>query len=135
MIDKPTPFRTRLPQPVDLDLEQEIEDTIRTAHHTPVPPAPQPVTIEDIGRLSAEAVQAQYEQAAQSIEAMGEAVKERITKLEAAMHECDADMKMVSETASAVREKGKMIFAQIEEANHISKDIRSVCADFKMRIG
>jgi hypothetical protein len=131
MTDRATPIRRQ--QPAILDLEAEVANTLRGDHRTPLPPAPT-VSIEDIGRLSAEAVQAQYEHAAQSIESMGAAVKERISKLEAAMHECDADMKMIAETAAAVREKGKLIFAQIEEANSVSKDIRAACTEFKSKV-
>jgi predicted LPLAT superfamily acyltransferase len=108
------------------------------SHTTPLPviaPVQSTATINDLGRLSAEAVQAQYEEAAKSVEAMGNAVKDRIVKLEAALHECDADMKALAEMAASVREKGKLIFAQIEEANNVSKDIRTACEDFKKKVG
>jgi len=96
---------------------------------------PKPVAAEDLGRLSAEAVQAQYEKAAAAVEEMGTAVKERISKLEGALRETDADMKLLSEAAAAIREKGKLVYLQIEEANILSQDIRAAADGFKLKVG
>ena len=87
-------------------------------------------TGEDIGRLSAEAVLAQYEEAAKSVEAMGNEIKDRIKRLEGAMIEADSDMKTVAEAAAAIREKGKLAQLMIEEASGVSKQIRETCAEF-----
>lgn len=138
MQDQPTSMRRKR----ELEFNQPpIEDDIVKiwSPHTPLPPPPAlidgPSPVDDLGRLSAEAVQAQYEHAAQSVVSMGEAVKARITKLESALKECDADMKMVAETAAMIEEKGKMIFLQIEEANNVSKGIRSACEEFRKKVG
>ena len=103
-------------------------------------PEPKPVlpTIDDvqeIAKLTAQGVTAQYEAAAQAVEKMGEEVKDRIAKLEAALAECNKDMKTVAEAAAAIREKGKLVALQIEEASVLSKDIRNACADFGKRVG
>jgi hypothetical protein len=90
---------------------------------------------KDIGRLSAEAVLAQYEAAAKSVEGMGDEIKERIRRLEAALVEADKDMKLVAEAAAAIREKGKLVYAQIEEASSLSEGIRNACADFRKKVG
>jgi predicted ribosome quality control (RQC) complex YloA/Tae2 family protein len=87
----------------------------------------------DIGRLSAKAVQSQYEQAAKNVEAMGEAVKERILALETSLNECDKDMKLLAEAASAIREKGRLAYANIEHTAQVSKEIRAVCAEFQKK--
>lgn len=89
---------------------------------------------EDIGRLSAEAVLAQYELAAKAVEDMGEAIKTRVARLADALAEADADMRLVAETAKAIREKGALAHAQIEEAAGVSKEIRGACADFRSKI-
>jgi hypothetical protein len=88
-----------------------------------------------LGRLSAEAVQAQYETAAKSVEAMGDEVRVRIAKLEAALAECDADMRLIAEGANAIREKGKLVSLQIEEAAIQCKDIRDICDTLKAKLG
>jgi len=94
-----------------------------------------PIPAENLGRLSAEAVQAQYETAAKSVEAMGDEVRVRIGKLEAALAECDADMRLIAEGANAIREKGKLVSLQIEEAAIQCKDIRDICDALKQKLG
>ncbi len=112
--------------PFNLDrLEHEVEATIA---RRPFAKA------EDIGRLSAEAVLTQYEAAAKAVEKMGEAVKERITKLEGAMNECDTDLKIIAEAAEMIREKGKLVYVQIEEANALSQDVRRIANEFKEKM-
>jgi len=95
----------------------------------------QPVTEKDIGRLSAEAVLAQYEAAARGVETMGDEIKDRITKLETAMREADEAMKLVNEAAAAIREKGKLVHVQIEEATQLSRDISNACTEFRRKVG
>lgn len=95
----------------------------------------QHVDEKDVGRLSAEAVLAQYEAAAKAVEGMGNEIKERIKRLEAALIEADKDMKLVAEAAAAIREKGKLVYIQIEEASELSSGIRNACADFRKKVG
>jgi predicted ribosome quality control (RQC) complex YloA/Tae2 family protein len=89
---------------------------------------------EDIGRMSAQAVQLQYEHAAQAVERMGEEVQERIRRLTTALQECDEDMKVLKETAELVREKGQLVYAQIDEIAGLSKNIRETCAAFRTQL-
>jgi len=105
----------------------------RTPHYdaSELPPIP----AENLGRLSAEAVQAQYETAAEAVQTMGAEVKTRITKLEAAMADCDMCMKTLAEAAAAIREKGKLVYAQIEESATLCTEIRDTCEALKVRLG
>lgn len=88
----------------------------------------------DIGRLSAEAVLSQYEAAAKAVEGMGEEIKDRIQRLEDALKECDKDMHTVEEAAKAIREKGKLVYMQIQEASGVSDAIRNACAEFHKKV-
>lgn len=106
-------------------LERELAE--RPAHGVQV-------TVEDVGRLSAEAVQAQYDAAAKAVENMGVEVKERIQKLEAMLLECDKDMKLLAECANVIREKGNMVRAQIDEASTLSQDIRKAATEFTSKV-
>lgn len=125
------PHRTRIPAVADL--ERDIEDTIRQT------PLSKPVFMDavpqDVGRMSAEAVLAQYEVAAKSVEAMGNDVKDRISTLEAALAECDKDMKIIVECAAMIRDKGLQVKLQIEQASAVSHDIREACIEFKRKVG
>jgi predicted ribosome quality control (RQC) complex YloA/Tae2 family protein len=88
----------------------------------------------EIGRLSAEAVQSQYEAAAKAVEDMGTAVIDRIKKLENALRECDRDMKLLGEVAATIRDKGNLVYAQIEETSSVSKDLRATAEGFRTRV-
>jgi len=100
-----------------------------------VEPAIQQVTEpNEIGRLSAEAVQSQYEAAAKAVEDMGTAVIDRIKKLENALRECDRDMKLLGEVAATIRDKGNLVYAQIEETSSVSKDLRAIAEGFRVKV-
>ena len=118
---------------VNLDtLEQDVQSALR---HQQIGQAVEHVGEKDVGRLSAEAVLVQYEAAAKGVETMGDEIKDRIAKLETAMREADEAMKLVSEAAAAIREKGKLVHMQIEEATQLSKDIRDACVEFRKKVG
>jgi len=119
---------------VDLDsLEQDVQTALRRQHV--LEPIGMPVTEADIGRLSAEAVLAQYEAAARSVETMGDEMKNCASKLEVAMRESDAAMKAVAELAAAIREKGKLHQVQVEQATLMAKDITDACTEFRRKVG
>jgi uncharacterized coiled-coil DUF342 family protein len=118
--------RTRL-HPVNLDV---IEDQISQLAGVPTLTRHE----EDIGKLSADAVLEQYKMAAKSVEDMGEEIQKRIRALEAAIRECDADMKLLKEAADAIREKGKHAHAEIERTSAVSKDIRDIVASIKGKL-
>jgi uncharacterized protein YfcZ (UPF0381/DUF406 family) len=147
MVNQPLALSRKKPFDVSQIAETETDSEIerQIARLGPVDFAPPKVRLpEDIshkdgvgevGRLSAEAVLAEYEQAARSVEAMGEDVKERIRRLEAALLEADADLKTIAEAARDIREKGKLIFVQIEEASSVSNEIRTTCTEFRKKVG
>jgi hypothetical protein len=88
----------------------------------------------DIGKLSADAVLEQYKMAAKSVEEMGNEVQQRITALNAAMAECDADLKLLKDAAIAIREKGKYAHAEIERTAAVSKDIHLIVEQIKTKL-
>lgn len=89
---------------------------------------------EDIGRLSADAVLEQFKMAAKAVEDMGEEVQARIRALQDALKECDDDMKLLTEAAVAIREKGKLAHTEIERTAAVSKDIREIVAAIKNKL-
>ena len=118
-----------------LDIEQEIKKTVETNGSLPSEPITLDDHFNDLGRMSAEAVLTQWEAAAKAVEEMGHSVGERVKAIAASMLECDRDMKMITETAKAIRDKGKLVEAQIEEASALSGSIRAACDDFKKKVG
>lgn len=117
-----------------IDLDSEIHDALREIKRPVILPAP-PMQAEDVGRLSAQAVMAQYEYAAKCVEELGAEVKDRVQKLEAQLKEADIDLKLIGDAATKIREKGKLIHTQIEEASQLSQDIRETCAEFVRKVG
>jgi len=91
--------------------------------------------LDDLGRMSAEAVLTQYEAAAISVEDMGTSVKEMVKKLGEALIECATDMKHLNETAVEIREKGKHYEAVIGRVSALSKSIRETCVELKKQLG
>jgi len=139
----------------DLDILRGVEREVREAvvdRNQPEAFKPVGIAAEDLGRLSAEAVQAQYEYAARSVEGMGQVIKDRMANLKVSMEEnrketqmladaadqamqkCEADMKLLAEAAAAIREKGKFVYAQIDEASAVSKSIGATAAEFKAKL-
>jgi hypothetical protein len=115
-------------------LEDEVRDRLTGMPVFNEPePLPVPETL-DIARLSADAVLQQFEAAAKAVEEMGVAIKQRVAALEAALHECDSDLKLLTEAAAAIREKGRHAEAQIERTASISRDIRAVISDCRAKI-
>jgi uncharacterized coiled-coil DUF342 family protein len=76
---------------------------------------------DNLGKMSAEAVRAQYEVAAKAFEIMGDEVKDRIDKLHASLELADASMKQLAEAAAAIREEGRLAHTQIEEMSGVAK--------------
>jgi hypothetical protein len=120
---------TTLKRSADIDMEHELGQLLTAA-----PPSVAFVS-DDLGRMSGEAIMAQYEAAAKSVEAMGEDVKDRVAKLEASLVECGKDMKLIAEAATFIRDKGKLMQAQIEEAAAATNEIRNAVAEFKRKVG
>ena len=91
--------------------------------------------VQAAGRLSAESVKHEYELASKAIMDMGTEVVDRVEKLEAALVECDKDMRLIAEAAAFIKERGKMVYTQIAEASALSKEIRDACAAAREKIG
>ena len=133
------------------DLEREIGEELRgrpPAHETDpfAPPSvrapalaiPQYVEHRDgateIGKLSAEAVVAEYEAAAKEIEAMGAELIERVKQCEAMTRDALAVTGELNETARRYREEAKRVFIEIENCSRVTAEVRQTCTDLKEKI-
>jgi hypothetical protein len=114
-----------------VDIDRLVDDM-----HQPklVPIQNEPANLDNLGKMSADAVRAQYEAAAKAFEVMGEEVKDRINKLEASLDEAAASMKLLSEAAAAIREQGKLAHMQIAEMSSVTKHINGMCADVMKKV-
>jgi hypothetical protein len=131
---EPTPMMPRTGSGVrPNEIERDIRQVL--SRHTPPPAREDNVRIDDLGRMSAEAVLTQYEAAAKAVEEMGNDVKTMVKRLGEALIECSTDMKHVAETAAAIREKGKHSQALIEQVSALSSEIRKTCDEFKIKVG
>jgi methyl-accepting chemotaxis protein len=113
----------------DDDFERSIAETARMRLPT------KGQNLDDLGRMSGEAVLAQYDEAAKAVEEMGNAVRESANGLDGSMREADRDLKLIAEAAAAIREKGRRVQSQIEEASALSREVREACTEFKRKMG
>jgi multidrug resistance efflux pump len=88
----------------------------------------------EIGKLSAEAVVAEYEAAAKEIEAMGVELIERVKQCEAMARDGLAVTGELNETARRYREEAKRVFVEIENCSRVTADVRQTCTDLKEKI-
>jgi len=122
MSTAPTPLPARRPRPDD------VERALERVHQ------PIPNTLDDLGRMAGEAVMTQFESVAKATEEMGREVKERVTALEEALVEADRDLKMIEEAAHSVREKGKLVQAQVAQSAQLSRELRETLAKVTKRV-
>ena len=62
-------------------------------------------------------------------------VRDTATKLSEVLASCEADIKIIGETSSAIREKGKHSQALIDQVSALSAEIRATCDEFKKKMG
>ena len=105
---------------------------------TPSPPSPPYVEhhadIDQIGKLSAEAVIAQYEGAVKALEAMGTTLIDCVQRAEKMAAGCKDAIAYVQDTAQKYREEAKLVFDRIEQASVMTAEVRSVCDEMRKRI-
>ena len=106
----------------------------------PLPEGPMPDYVEhkegvnQVGKLSAEAVVREYDAAVKEIEALGVELSEAAKKCEAMVAGVHSMVKEIKELAANYREEGKRYFLQIEDCSLMTSEVRTVCETLKKRI-
>ncbi|WP_065755245.1 hypothetical protein [Bradyrhizobium paxllaeri] len=126
------------------EVEQDIEEGMRSIHpsdrpgdfappvlRTPAPQLPGYVShrddVSEIGKLSAEAMVKQFDDAAKEIEAMAKELTDaakRCEQMVAGAHEAAGKC---MEVAKTYREQGKRHFAEIEACSAMTEEVRKTC--------
>src|SRR4051794_1985550 len=88
----------------------------------------------EIGKLSAEAIVAEYEAAAKEIEAMGAELIKRVKQCETMAQDALAVTKEMKDTAARYREHAKRVFLHIEECSLMTAEVRRTCTELKEKI-
>jgi hypothetical protein len=102
---------------------------------SPMPPyVEHRADVDQIGKLSAEAVIAQYEGAVRALEAMGTTLIDCVQRAEKMAAECKDAIAYVHDTAQKYREEAKLIFERIQQASVMTAEVRSVCDEMRKRI-
>jgi hypothetical protein len=103
---------------------------------TPSPPpyVEHHAEVDQIGKLSAEAVVAQYEDAVKALEAMGTTLIDCVQRAEKMAAGCKDAIAYVQDTAQKYREEANLIFDRIQQASVMTAEVRSVCDDMRKRI-
>ena len=106
----------------------------------PLPKGPMPDYVEhkqgvnQVGKLSAEAVVREYDAAVKEIEALGVELSEAAKKCEAMVAGVHSMVGEIKELAANYREEGKRYFLQIEDCSLMTSEVRSVCEALKKKI-
>lgn len=135
------------------DIEGEIGNLIYNARRGSVgpqlphnddrlPPAKSPMPdyvehkegVNQVGKLSAEAVVREYDAAVKEIEALGAELSEAAKKCEAMVAGVHAMVSEIKELAANYREEGKRYFLQIEDCSLMTAEVRTVCETLKKKI-
>ena len=133
------------------DIEGEIGNLIYNARRSalgrqprpdepPLADSPMPDYVEhkegvnQVGKLSAEAVVREYDAAVKEIEALGLELTDAAKKCEAMVAGVHAMVKEIKELAANYREEGKRYFLQIEDCSLMTSEVRTVCETLKKRI-
>jgi hypothetical protein len=90
--------------------------------------------VDQVGKLTAEAVIQQYEGAAKEVEAMGTELTERLKKLDATKAEVLVTLDEIKETAAKYREEGKRVFLQIEDCSLMTQEVKATCGTLRGKI-
>jgi predicted nucleic acid-binding Zn-ribbon protein len=90
--------------------------------------------VNQVGRLSAEAVVREYDAAVKEIEALGAELTEAAKKCEAMVAGVHSVVNEIKELAANYREEGKRYFLQIEECSLMTSEVRTVCEGLKKKI-
>ena len=134
------------------DIERDIGDLIQISNRAlpsiriipnddhPLPKGPMPDYVEhkdgvnQVGKLSAEAVVREYDAAVKEIEALGAELADAARKCEAMVAGVHATVSEIKELAANYREEGKRYFLQIEECSLMTSEVRTVCEALKKKI-
>ena len=106
----------------------------------PLPKGPMPDYVEhkegvnQVGKLSAEAVVREYDAAVKEIEALGTELAEAAKKCEAMVAGVHSMVNEIRELAANYREEGKRYFLQIEDCSLMTSEVRTVCEMLKKKI-
>jgi hypothetical protein len=102
---------------------------------SPMPPyVEHHADVDQIGKLSAEAVIAQYEGAVKALEAMGTTLIDCVQRAEKMAAGCKDAIAYVQDTAQKYREEAKVVFDRIEQASVMTAEVRSLCDEMRKKI-
>ena len=105
------------------------------AQTPPMPPyVEHHADVDQIGKLTAEAVISQYEGAVKALEAMGTTLIDCVNRAEKMAAGCKDAITYVKDTAQKYREEARLIFDRIEQASVMTAEVRSVCDEMRKKI-
>jgi hypothetical protein len=90
--------------------------------------------VNQLGKLSAEALVLEYDAAVKEIEALGAELTEAANKCEAMVAGVHSVVNEIKELAANYREEGKRYFLQIEECSLMTSEVRIVCENLKKKL-
>jgi len=92
-------------------------------------------TMAELGKVGADAVNKQYEEAALQLEQLGNESRIHVAKLEARIAELHKDIALIADGAAAIRDRAKSIELVINDAALFSQEVRAIVAAITKKVG
>lgn len=93
------------------------------------------VTAEDLGRITAEAINADYEEAAKALAELGKMLSERIAALDKLRQDAQIALRDCLDTAQSYREAGRRHAERIESTAAMTAEVRDTCEAMRKKLG
>ena len=123
-----------------IDRRSAAIHAVSDVNDNPLPKGPLPDYVEhkqgvnQVGKLSAEAVVREYDAAVKEIEALGKELSEAAKKCEAMVAGVHTMVAEIKELAAKYRDEGKRYFLQIEDCSLMTSEVRTVCEALTKKI-
>jgi len=127
-------------------VEEEIRRAVAPMRSSSVPPyVEHDPQVDDVGRLSSEALAASYEASAKRIEAMGESIISEMREVrktvlsmlkeaERVEQETEEAVRAVAAAAEVYRSQAKELFTHIQRHAMLAAEVRKTAADMTARV-
>jgi hypothetical protein len=129
--------RQHMDSPFDVSkLQDDVEEQMRALPLIPFsPPPPVPVSAEELGRITADAVKAAHESAVKALEDLCSDIAQRVSAIEQLKADSLNQIEECKELANQYRESGNMMAAKVEHATAELKEARELIESIRKKIG
>jgi len=121
-------------------LRDDVEEQMRALpvvpfRELPPPPPPEPVSAEELGKITADAVKTVHQSAVKALEDLCADIEQRVSAIEQLKADSLNQIEECRELANQFRESGNMMAAKVEHATAELKEARELIESIRKKIG